>query len=92
MGHHPKILELEDEGLVRASVLVTYHGLFPELSITNWEREFLGDMPNYWARTGEVSWKQRRSLRRILSKITEELERRKSLGEWIFESKPKAKD
>ena len=87
MAYHTDILKLEDEGLIRAMVLVRHHGLFDELTLTPWDRKFLDDLPTWWAKEGFITWKQRRSARSILTEITEELERRRDLGSWIDEAK-----
>lgn len=68
-------------------VLVSHHGLFPKLdTLKPFDRDFLKDVPGYWARAGTITWKQRRMARTILSKIIQELERRKDLGTWIAEA------
>ena len=87
MAYHPSIRDLEDRGLVRAMVLVAHHGLFPKLdTLKPFDRQFLSDVPEYWARAGHITWKQRRMARTILSRITRELERRRDLGTWIAEA------
>jgi len=86
MAHHPEILKLDDGGLCRAMILISRHRLFEELTLTPWERGFTKETPEWWARAGGLTWKQRRTARVILSKTTRELERRAQLGEWIAEA------
>jgi hypothetical protein len=83
----PVIHDLSDLGLMRACVLVSRHSLFAVLQLSEWERKFLTDAPEGYAKYGGLSWKQRRSAREILSKLTWELERRKELGAWIAEAR-----
>ena len=63
------------------------HSLFAVLQLSEWERKFLTDAPEGYAKYGGLSWKQRRSAREILSKLTWERERRKELGAWIAEAR-----
>lgn len=87
MSYHDDVWELTDRGLMRACVLVSRHRLFDVLQLSNWERKFLAECPNKFASFGSISWKQRKTAREVLTKIINELERRKELGEWIKEAK-----
>jgi len=88
MAYHPQVMELDDEGLSRAMVLISKHHLFDKLSLTPWEREFVKETPEWWARAGGLTWRQRRTARTILTKTWNELERRSDLGKWASWSAP----
>lgn len=84
---HREIMALDDAGLSRGMILISRHKLFADLSLTPWERNFIWETPDWWVRAGGFTWKQRKIARRILSSLTEELERRKELGDWVAEAR-----
>ncbi len=81
-----KVKDLSDSALSRALILITRHRLYQDLSLNPWERGFIVDVPGWWVREGELTWKQRRIAKRILTDIAAELERRKEHGDWIEEA------
>lgn len=88
MSYHPDVMELEDEELVQTLVRIRHHDLFPKVNVlTSWEEAFLQEVPEWWAKTGRISWKQRKVARSVLSKILNVFERHKKLGAWIEEAK-----
>jgi hypothetical protein len=87
MTYHPDVAKLDDEGLVRAMVRVSHDELYPQLdAINGWERDFIEEVPEWWAKAGRISWKQRKVARTILTKVMEALERRSRLGIWAKEA------
>lgn len=85
MAYHPKVVDLSDDGLVKAAVLVSKRGEALDLNLSGWEAAFLVGLPDFWTRYGSISWKQRKHARAILTKAIEELERRDEMARWTDE-------
>lgn len=76
-----RIPELEDHELADGLAFVSAHSLFDVLTLTDWERAFVAELPKEYARYGSITWRQRRSAREVLDKITRELLRRAHYGD-----------
>jgi hypothetical protein len=85
----PRVANLSDEELVKeataldAAILppTQFTELASEPPLTAWEKSFIAGIQTFWIRQGGLTWKQRRSLRAILSKVNAFNERRAGLQE-----------
>lgn len=77
------VYDLSDEGLARVAIVLTSNQeVFGSLTFNDWAREFLTTFEEYWNDVGELSWRQRKSLRQILRSAQNQIERSESLGAW----------
>jgi hypothetical protein len=79
----PEVYALSDRELIASAVRVEASPLFRDhhLRLSKWERDFLKDLPEFYRVHASITWGQRRSMRRLLEKITEQLRARQDVAE-----------
>lgn len=100
MAYTRHVLGLSDEEMVKeATALDT--ALLPPTQFTDlgskpplseWERSFLAGIQRTWTRSGDLTWKQRRALREILTKFEKFNDRRKTLQDVRKETVARSED
>lgn len=69
------VYDLSDEALVKA--VVDLQGR--NLSLTDFEKDFVSGLADFWVQKGAITWRQRRTARRLLIALIARAERAKTV-------------